>query len=151
MKLFKNKKGITLVELLAVLVILGIIAAIAVPTVSTLINNTQARANVESANSLVSAARLYSLENNNATNASITQLLPYISNEDLVISGNNGLDNDLVRITFGAGTGTISGLEVNGSGDTDFRAWALTDELVVTTGSSSTGINWESNNFVRRP
>ena len=37
--MFRNKKGFTLVELLAVIVILAIILAIAVPTISTLITN----------------------------------------------------------------------------------------------------------------
>lgn len=37
--MLKNKKGFTLVELLAVIVILAIILAIAVPTISTLISN----------------------------------------------------------------------------------------------------------------
>ena len=37
-RILKNKKGVTLVELLAVIVILGIIAAIAVPTIGGLIN-----------------------------------------------------------------------------------------------------------------
>ncbi len=36
-KLLKDRKGVTLVELLAVIVILGIIAAIAVPTIGNLI------------------------------------------------------------------------------------------------------------------
>ena len=83
MKLFKNKKGITLVELLAVLVILGIIAAIAVPTVNTLITNTRARADVESANSYVQAARLFALENlgeNNTVVVTNGALEDYVSN-----------------------------------------------------------------------
>ena len=37
--MLRNKKGFTLVELLAVIVILAIILAIAVPTISTLISN----------------------------------------------------------------------------------------------------------------
>ncbi|WP_099352108.1 prepilin-type N-terminal cleavage/methylation domain-containing protein [Fredinandcohnia onubensis] len=40
-KVLKNQKGLTLIELLAVIVILGIIAAIAVPAIGNVINNTK--------------------------------------------------------------------------------------------------------------
>jgi len=43
-KILRNKKGVTLVELLAVVVILGIIAAIAVPTIGGLIARQEQRA-----------------------------------------------------------------------------------------------------------
>lgn len=39
--MFKSKKGFTLVELLAVIVILAIILAIAIPSITTLINNSK--------------------------------------------------------------------------------------------------------------
>ena len=37
----KNQKGLTLIELLAVIVILGIIAAIAIPSIGNIIQNTK--------------------------------------------------------------------------------------------------------------
>ena len=81
MKLFKNKKGITLVELLAVLVILGIIAAIAVPTVGGLIERARENAAVETGNGYVQAARLYSLERSSATQVAIGENLE-VANRD---------------------------------------------------------------------
>ncbi|AOM82353.1 type II secretion system protein [Salisediminibacterium beveridgei] len=54
----KNQKGLTLVELLAVIVILGIIAAIAVPAVANIIDNSRKDAHVANAESLYNAARL---------------------------------------------------------------------------------------------
>jgi len=58
-KLLKNKRGVTLVELLAVLVILGIIAAIAVPTIGNLIDNSRQRAAEAEWTNIQEAARLY--------------------------------------------------------------------------------------------
>ncbi|QVK19184.1 prepilin-type N-terminal cleavage/methylation domain-containing protein [Mycoplasmatota bacterium] len=49
-----NKKGMTLFELLAVIIILGIVAAIAFPAVNNLINNTKKDAFVSNGNSFVS-------------------------------------------------------------------------------------------------
>lgn len=51
-----NKKAMTLFELLAVIVILGIIAMIAFPTVNTLINNTKKDAFAANANNFIQAS-----------------------------------------------------------------------------------------------
>lgn len=53
-----NQKGLTLVELLAVIVILGIIAAIAVPSIGGLIDNTKKDAHLANAQQLISSAKL---------------------------------------------------------------------------------------------
>ena len=58
-KILKNKKGVTLVELLAVVVILGIIAAIAVPTIGGLIERQEERAAEATYDTIVEAAKLY--------------------------------------------------------------------------------------------
>lgn len=54
-----NKKGTSLVELLAVIVIMGIIAAIAVPTVGALLKNTRMKAAKSDMDVLYSAAQTY--------------------------------------------------------------------------------------------
>ena len=131
MKLFKNKKGITLVELLAVLVILGIIAAIAVPTVSTLIDNTRDRANVETANAYIQAARLYSLENpSNTTVAATTLEGDYLTNSIDFLDGNDDLITDLV---FVLNNGVVIGFS--------------TTPNAVQAGGQTTSVEFSDNSF----
>ena len=86
-RVLKNKKGVTLVELLAVVVILGIIAAIAVPTIGGLINRQKQRAAEATYDQIVEAAKLY------ATAEEDTQFLlsdltgdDYIDLKDNVVS-----------------------------------------------------------------
>ncbi|OXT07665.1 prepilin-type cleavage/methylation domain-containing protein [Thermoanaerobacterium thermosaccharolyticum] len=61
----KDEKGFTLIELIVVIAILGILAAIAVPRVTTSLSNAKASANKASLKIIQDAIERYYVENNN--------------------------------------------------------------------------------------
>jgi len=69
-KMGKEEKGFTLIELLAVIVILGIIAVIAIPLIGGIINKSKTDSDLNTANQVYNAARLYVIgeANGNYTN-----------------------------------------------------------------------------------
>ncbi|MGE7113862.1 type II secretion system protein [Lysinibacillus sp. NPDC047702] len=62
-KLLKNQKGLTLIELLAVIVILMIVAAIAVPAIGNIVENSRYNAVKADAINALNAAHLYYTDN----------------------------------------------------------------------------------------
>ncbi|MFC6465660.1 prepilin-type N-terminal cleavage/methylation domain-containing protein [Marinilactibacillus sp. GCM10026970] len=62
-KMIKKENGFTLVELLAVLVILGIIVAIAIPAIGNVVDNAETKAADAEQSLVIDAARLYDIEN----------------------------------------------------------------------------------------
>lgn len=58
-----NNKGFTLVEILAVIIILGVIAAITIPTITTVITKNKEDNYTNLENSILSAAKIYISDN----------------------------------------------------------------------------------------
>ncbi|MCC5892603.1 prepilin-type N-terminal cleavage/methylation domain-containing protein [Exiguobacterium sp.] len=72
-KQLKDERGLTLVELLVVVVILGIIAAIAVVAIGGIIENSKKDAMVADAKQMVSAAKLHTASNPEAASLDFTK------------------------------------------------------------------------------
>ena len=82
LKRLKNQKGLTLIELLAVIVILGIIAAIAVPSIGGIIENSKKDAHVANAQQMIHSARLAVVGENLLAGGDTIQYIPLAYLED---------------------------------------------------------------------
>jgi type IV pilus assembly protein PilA len=106
-KYLENDKGLTLVELLAVIVILGIIAAISVPSIGGIIEKSRADAVKAEGIQVLNAAKLYiASEGAPSTKLTSQELSEYISENDDVWTKDYS-----VKVT---GTDTIT---LNGTGE----------------------------------
>ena len=113
-QVLKNRKGVTLVELLAVIVIMGIIAAIAVPAIGGLISNQKLKAVEAQLVQIEEAARLYAIDNPDGPAVDAGDLTGYITFE----SGDNF---DSITFTVSNGTvtfATLTDASVTFNGDT---------------------------------
>lgn len=81
-KRLKNENGLTLVELLAVIVILGIVAAIAVPSIGGIINNSKVGALKADVLNAMSAAELYLVESPEDGEKTVVSLEDLLGTED---------------------------------------------------------------------
>ncbi|MBP3038110.1 type II secretion system protein [Bacillaceae bacterium Marseille-Q3522] len=80
-KYCKNERGLTLVELLAVIVILGIVAAIAVPSIGGIIDKSRDDATVAEALQIINAAKM-DQATSDATSWDQDALSDYLSSVD---------------------------------------------------------------------
>lgn len=108
-KKLKNEKGLTLVELLAVIVILGIIAAIAVPSIGGIIDNSRIKAVKADAQTIISAANMYFAENPDADNVNLKTLVDgkFMDDTGKFVTPANTTDNP--KVTKNTGGNKFSG------------------------------------------
>ncbi|MCM3596401.1 prepilin-type N-terminal cleavage/methylation domain-containing protein [Metabacillus idriensis] len=126
-KMLKNERGLTLIELLAVVVILGIIAAIAVPAIGGVIQKSKEDAALSEASQIIDASKLYVASKNptsypvslvkTSTKNDLAEYLDKPSDFTLTISKNG---NQLVY--------TLTGHKVN-SAITDFSTGATEQQI----------------------
>ncbi|MCR6523909.1 prepilin-type N-terminal cleavage/methylation domain-containing protein [Lysinibacillus capsici] len=83
----KNEKGLTLVELLAVIVILAIVAAIAIPAISNVIDNSRYKALKADAINVIHAAQFYFMEHPTADQWQIVEVEKLVSDGYLDSAG----------------------------------------------------------------
>jgi|GEM_PF-5672166 len=72
--MIKNNKGVTLVELLIVIVILGIIAAISIPAVGRIVENSQKDAVIADATNIRNQANLFCTQNTDSCDVILTSV-----------------------------------------------------------------------------
>lgn len=115
----KNNKGVTLVELLIVIVVMGIIAAFAIPAVGTIIENTQKDSILADALAVENAAKLYCAASTCTDDQQLTwtQLSPYVEGIDETYYK---LDNAGGVVATKTANGWTVDLEAEGTGENEF-------------------------------
>lgn len=97
-QMMNKEEGFTLVELLAVIVILGIIVAISIPAIGNIIDNARGNANEAEGALVIDAARLYEADGNSIGSEGITatelETAGYLEMRESDISGTVTKDSD---------------------------------------------------------
>lgn len=78
--MLRNQRGFTLVELMIVIVIIGVLAAIAVPAYSSYVSRAQKRTCEANRRTISTAAGMYYIENDNTYATGINGLSDYLDN-----------------------------------------------------------------------
>lgn len=111
-KHIKNEKGLTLIELLAVIVILGIIAAIAIPSIGNVIQKSREDAIKADAIQIINGAKMYIAGEGAATTLDEADLADYVNDVTTFDDGYDIsiADDNTISLT---GEGTKGNVTIN--------------------------------------
>ncbi|AQX53598.1 type II secretion system protein [Priestia flexa] len=105
-KFLKNEKGLTLIELLAVIVILGIIAAIAIPSIGGIIQKSREDAVKADALQILNSAKVYVSSNGVTETGGQTideeKLAGYLDENETIKTFDVAYDGATYKLTTGA-------------------------------------------------
>ena len=104
MKKFNNKSGFTLIEIIVVMIIVGILAAIALPNLFSNVRKSQGTAGIQVMDNMKTAIETYI-----ATN----QTIPATNSNATLISVGLPVSDAVFNYTIGTTSGTISGNNVS--------------------------------------
>lgn len=101
-KMFRNEKGFTLVELLAVIVILGIIVAIAVPAIGNIIADARDDAELAQIELIEDAARLAAVQEDFTDSMTVAELVDagYLEETEDLPTGSVTFDSTTNQYTY---------------------------------------------------
>ena len=124
----QEKKGFTLVEVIVVLVILAILMAIAIPSLTGYIDKANERAILTEASSIQSALQVASTDVYGQTGTAITGFGDYQKTGGVAAASWDEVVNDLAKTSF---TGQITGVTFSGSELTGFTFAASGGKTVI--------------------
>ena len=124
MKMFRKQEGFTLVELMVVVLIIGILVAIAVPVFLNASANAKLKSCQANQRTIEGAAQTYSASNNGTLPADVATLVPtYIKVSPLCSKTGLGYHLDVTDTAAGRGT-------VDGDGGPTTAGWSATGGAV---------------------
>ena len=127
----KSKKAFTLLELIVVLVVLGILAALAIPSFAKVQKNAAATVAMSTAKSIARDAAALGAQNLGSSAGSVQNY-----NLDVAFAEVTAPSNATLAHTNGAATATVS---VTGGGEAQICTVTVSAGAVTTTGTTASG------------